>query len=111
MLFALGSFAFMAAIADLVNPSWIVDNSILGGGVDWFWYGFFDLIVAIGAFYAGYAIWAGQAGGYFVGLLFSTLAVMRWFVLILAAPLWSVTMVVLWCLVVYGLVKTQDYPV
>ena len=99
MMLALGSFAFMAAVAGVLNGSWIVDSSILGPRVDWFWYGFFDLL------------WAGRAGGYVIGLVFSTLSVMRWFLLVLVAPLWSVTMVVMWGLVVYALLKTEDHPV
>ena len=111
MMFGLGTFALMAGIADLVNSSWIQDYSIFGDRLDWFWYGFFDLLVAIGSFYAGWAIWTGRAGGYIVGLLFATLSAGRWFLLIPAAPIWSVTMAVLWCLVVYALIKTEDYPV
>ena len=111
MMLGLGTFALMAGIADLVNSSWILDYSIFGDSLDWFWYGFFDLIVAIGSFYAGWAIWTGRGGGYAVGLIFATLSAGRWFLLIPAAPIWSVTMAVLWCLVVYALIKTEDYAV
>ena len=111
MMFLLGSFALLAAIADLVNPSWIQDHSIFGDTLDWFWYGFLDLIVAIGSFYAGWAIWKGRVGGYLIGLTFATLSAVRWFLLISTTPIWSVSMVALWCLVIYALVKDEDYPV
>ena len=110
MMFGLGLFALLAATVDLVNSSWIQDYSLFGDRLDWFWYGFFDLLVAIGSFYAGWAILAGRAGGYVLGLLFATLSAGRWFLLIPKAPVWSVTMVVLWCLVVYALVRDESQP-
>ena len=109
MMFGLGTFALMAAAADVVNTSWVKDYSIFGPRLDWFWYGFFDLLVAIGAFYAGYAIWAGRGSGYLLGLIFATLSAGRWFLMIHAAPVWSAAMVVVWCLVIYALVRTEDF--
>ena len=111
MMFGLGTFALMAAIAEALNSSWLLENTLLGARLDWFWYGFFDLLVAIGSFYAGWAIWKGRAEGYLIGLIFATLSAGRWFLLIPAAPIWSVSMVVLWCLVIFALVRTEDYPI
>jgi hypothetical protein len=110
MMFGLGTFALLAATADLVNSSWIQDYSIFGDRLDWFWYGFFDLLVAIGSFYAGWAILTGRAGGYVLGLLFATLSAGRWFLLIPTAPVWSITMVVVWVLVIYALTRPEDQP-
>ena len=110
-MFGLGTFALMAAIADTVNSSWIQDYSILGARLDWFWYGFFDLLIAIASFYAGWAIWTGRTSGYVIGFIFATLSAGRWFLLIPAAPIWSVSMVTLWCLVIYALIKSEDYPI
>ena len=110
MMFGLGTFALLAATADLVNSSWIQDYSLFGDRLDWFWYGFFDLLVAIGSFYAGWAILTGRVGGYVLGLLFATLSAGRWFLLIPKAPVWSITMVVVWILVIYALTRPEDQP-
>jgi hypothetical protein len=109
MMFGLGTFSLFAAIAELLNSSWLLENTLLGTRIDWFWYGFLDLLVAIGSFYAGSAILTGRAGGYVIGLIFATLSAGRWFLLIPKAPIWSVTMVVIWCLVIYALARTVDY--
>ena len=111
MLFGLGTFALMAGLADVVNHSWVLDNTIFGARLDWFWYGLFDLIVALGSFYAGWALMSGRVEGWLIGLIFATLSATRWFLLILAAPFWSLAMVVVWCLVIYALTKTKDLAV
>ena len=110
MMFVLGTFALLAAIAGALDSSSILNNTIFGTRLDWFWYGLFDLLVAIGSFYAGWAIWTRRADGYVGGLTFATLSAGRWFLLLPAVPIWSVSMVVLWCLVIFALVKTLDIP-
>ena len=109
MMFGLGTFALMAAIAEVLSSSWLLENTLLGPRSDWFWYGFFDLIVAIGSYFTGWAILTGRAGGFVIGLIFATLSAGRWFLLISKAPLWSVAMVVIWGLVVYALLRTRKY--
>ncbi len=111
MMFGLGTFALMAFLADILNSSWLMDSTLFGARLDWFWYGFFDGLVALGSFYAGYAILTKRGAGFVIGLLFATLSTARWFLLILRAPIWSITMVVLWCLVIYALTRVEDYPI
>lgn len=108
MMLGLGTFALLAAIADALGSPYLLENTLLGSRVDWFWYGLFDLLVAVGSYYAGWAIIKGRAGGYVIGLIFATLSAGRWFLLIPRAPIWSVTMVVIWCLVIYALVAHRD---
>jgi hypothetical protein len=108
MMFGLGTFALMAAIADVLNNAWIVDNSIFGNRLDWVWYGFFDLLVALGSFYAGWTLGTGRMASPVIALIFATLSAGRWFLLIFKAPFWSITMVVVWCLVIYALTRIQD---
>jgi hypothetical protein len=109
MMFGLGTFVLVAAIAEALSSSWLLENTLLGARIDWFWYGFFDLLVAIGSFYAGWAILTGRAGGFMLGFIFATLSAARWFLLVPIAPLWSAIMVGLWVLVIYALIKTSDY--
>jgi hypothetical protein len=92
-----------------VSEAFPIASSIFGPRLDWFWYGICDLVVAIGAFHPGYAIWAGRGSGYLVGPIFAKLNAGGWFLLMWAAPVRSATMVVIWCLVIYALVRTEDF--
>ena len=109
MMFGLGGFALLAAIADFTNSSWIEGYSVLGDKLDVVWYGFLDLIVGLTAFYAGFAIWKGTRGGYWLGIVFSTLSTLRWFLFMPGAPIWAMTMVTIWVLVTYGLATNPDH--
>lgn len=109
MMWGIAVFAFTAAIAGLFNNSFIYENSALGQKWDWIWYGMFDMLTAIVAAYAGYAIWNMQRIGFILGLIFATASAGRWFLFIPGVPLWSLTMVVLWILVVYGLIRDRKH--
>lgn len=61
------------------------------------------------AFYAGFAILKGTRGGYWLGILFATISMLRWFLLMPGAQLWSVTMVASWVLVAYGLATNPEH--
>ena len=89
MMFGMGGFALLAAIADFVNPAWILDRSILGNTLDFLWYGIFDLVIAIGAVYAGYAILRGQKVGFWLGVIFASLGALRWFLFVPGMPIWD----------------------
>ena len=107
MLFGVGLFAAMTACAGFLNTSLVQEYSMLGESIDWIWYGLFDGLVALIAFYAGYAIWSRRKIGYWLGLIISTLSAARWFLFIPSAPLWSLMMVGIWLLTVYGLIKDR----
>lgn len=109
MLFGVGLFAATAACVGLLNTSMVHEYSLLGDAVDWIWYGLFDGLMALVAFYAGYAVWSGKKIGYWLGLIISTLSVARWFLFIPGAPLWSLSMVGIWLLTIYGLIKDRKY--
>ena len=107
MLFGVGLFAAMTACAGFLNTSLVQEYSMLGESIDWIWYGLFDGLLALLAFYAGYAIWSRRKIGYWLGLIISTLSAARWFLFIPSAPLWSLMMVGIWLLTVYGLIKDR----
>ncbi len=109
MMFGISLFAATAACAGFVNNSLIYEYSLLGTFFDWIWYGIFDGLIAIVTLYAGYSIWRGQKLGYWLGLIFATLSAGRWFLFIAGAPIWSLTMVVVWLLVIYGLIHDRKY--
>ena len=47
--------------------------------------------------------------GFILGLIFATLSAGRWFLFIPAFPIWSLSMVIVWILVMYGLIKDADH--
>ena len=109
MMFMLAGFASIAALAGLVRPE----------GFDGFWiqtetvglvaYGLFDLILAIGAFYAGLRILKGGIVGFGLGLIFAAMGAARWFLLIVSAPVAALVVSFLWFLVIVGLLMNVDY--
>ena len=80
---------------------------MIGDRLDSIWYGLYDGLTAIVAFVAGFAIWQGRKIGFWLGLIIATLSAARWFMFIQAIPLWSLAMLVIWLLVVYGLIHDR----
>ena len=109
LMFGIGGFTLLSAIADFVNPGWIEGLSIFGDRLNSVSYGIIDLIIALVAFYAGFDILQGGKTGYWLGIIFSTLNALRWFLFIEGAPILALTMAFVWMLVAYGLATNQDY--
>ncbi|MFC2030451.1 hypothetical protein ACFLWA_06980 [Chloroflexota bacterium] len=109
MMFGLGGITLLAGIADFSNSAWMQNLSILGDNIDASYFGILDLIIALSCLYAAMAIWRGTRGGYWLGLIFSTLSMLRWFLLMPGAPIWSLTMAAVWCMVAYGLATNADH--
>ena len=109
MMFGMGGFALLMAIAEFTDSSLLAGYSILGDTLDFIWYGAFDLLAAIAAFYAGFDIWRGGKIGYWIAIVAATLNVLRWFLFIPGVPVWALTMVALWALVIYGLSASSEY--
>jgi hypothetical protein len=109
LMFGIGGFTLLSAIADFVNPGWIEGLSIFGDRLNSVSYGIIDLIIALVAFYAGFDILQGGKTGYWLGIIFSTLNVLRWFLFMPGAPILALTMAFVWMLVAYGLAMNQDY--
>jgi hypothetical protein len=109
MMFVLAGFALIAALAAVVKPE----------GFDGFWirtetvglvaYGLFDLILAIGAFYAGQQLLKGGIVGFGLGLVFAAMGAARWFLLIVSAPVLALVVSFLWFLVIVGLLMNVDW--
>jgi len=108
MMFGISGFAFVAALNGFMNPDWIKYTNI-GFTWDLLWFGIFDLLISLGALYAGYDLLRGGSLGLIIGLVFATLSAIRWFLLIPAVPFFAITMITIWILVTYGLASNQDY--
>jgi len=108
MLFGVSMFAFMSMCIGWGVPN-ILQYTAFGLTIDWLWYGLFDGLTAIVAFFAAGAVWQGRKIGYYLGLIIATLSAGRWFLFIPAVPFWGVTMMIVWILVVFGLVRDREY--
>ena len=107
MLFGVSLFAFMAMCIGWGVPN-MLQYTAFGMTVDWLWYGLFDGLTAIVAFIAASAVLQGNRIGFYLGLIVATLSAGRWFLFIPAVPFWGLTMLVVWILVVYGLLRDRD---
>jgi hypothetical protein len=108
MLFGVSMFAFLAMCIGWGVPN-MLQYTAFGMTVDWLWYGLFDGLTAIVAFFAAGAVWQGRKIGYYLGLIIATLSAGRWFLFIPAVPFWGAIMLVVWVLVIYGLVRDREY--
>ncbi len=108
MLYGVSVFAFMAMCIGWGVPN-TLQFSAFGMKVDWLWYGIFDGLTAIIAFFAAGAVWKNMKFGYYLGLIIATLSAGRWLLFIPAEPFWGVAMLVIWALVIYGLIRDREY--
>lgn len=109
MMFVLAGFALIAALAALFKPEGFEGFWIQTQVVGLVAYGLFDLLVAIGAFYAGMRILKGEIVGFGLGLVFAAMGAARWFLLIVSAPVAALVVAFLWFLVIVGLLLNVDY--
>jgi len=108
MLYGVSLLAFTALCIGWGVPN-MLQYSAFGMKVDWVWYGIFDGFTGIVAFLAAGAIWKNMKIGYTLGLIIATLSAGRWFLFIPAVPFWGVTMLVIWVLVIYGLIRDRKH--
>ena len=109
MMFLLAGFALIAALVAVVKPESFDGFWIRTETVGLVAYGLFDLILAIGAFYAGRQILKGGIVGFGLGLVFAAMGAARWFLLIVSAPVLALVVSFLWFLVIVGLLMNVDY--
>jgi hypothetical protein len=106
MLFGVSVFAFTAICTGWFVPDYL-KFSALGKAVDWMQYGLFDGLTALIALAAAAAIIQGRRIGFWPGLIYATRSAGRWFLFIPAVPFWGLTIVVIWILVSYGLIRDR----
>jgi hypothetical protein len=107
MLLLVGTFNIIDGIAAIANSDYIV-NQLLFANLDaWGW---FFLIWGIIQVFAGLAIWRGATWGVIAGIVtafFNAIAQLSW---MQAYPVWSICILVLDILVLYGLVAYGFRP-
>jgi hypothetical protein len=109
MLILLGGFELLVAITEFFRFAWgtlpnIAD--VLGYSIFW---GVLDVLYAFVLVYSGFALLQGQAVGRLVALIVAVFAAIRWFFYLWYVPWASVVVIGICLLIIYGLVRNEDY--
>ena len=110
MMFVLGGFHILLAISEFVNSSWVLSRLDVELFIPiLFIWGIVDLIIGSLAVYAGVSLLRGGTFGLATGYIFASLGIIRWLFHIPVSPVLAVVVIALNVLVIYGLVKHEDY--
>jgi hypothetical protein len=110
VLFAVGFLRIISAIyyfADSARVSPLLDNGAFSTHL--FLWGLWDLGIAGLAFLAGYSVLQGNEFGRIVAYAWAILVIVQSFLIIAWTPWFAAGMLILACLVVYGLAATSDW--
>jgi len=108
VMFSVGFLRIISGISYLSDSHKVNDFTLgLFGDNLWAW-GLWDLLIAILALYAGYSLLGGGAFGRVVAYIWGILVIVNGFLVIGIAPWFSVTMITLAVLVVWGLAVSGD---
>ena len=106
LLFAVGFFRIISAIAYFANSRKLNDlTNGLFGSHTWAW-GLWDLIIAAVAILAAFSIMTGGGFGRVMGYIFGVLVIVQGFTVINLAPWYGAIAIAIGVLVVYGLAST-----
>jgi hypothetical protein len=110
MMFALGGFHVLLAISEFARSTWVLSRLdielFITSLIVW---AIIDLLIGAIALYAGVSILRGGTFGLITGFVFADISVIRWLLYILVSPLLAIVIIVLDCLVIYGLAEHADY--
>lgn len=109
MLFIVGAFQVVFAIAEFANAAWITGSTYGSfGGYLWLW-AILDLLLAIVPIYAGYDLLQGGSFGFIIGVVLAGISAIRWFFYIPAQPILALVVIAVDILIIYGLTSSADY--
>ncbi|HEX2300268.1 MAG TPA: hypothetical protein VHH34_17445 [Pseudonocardiaceae bacterium] len=104
MMIILGTFQVLAGLAALFNDGYyIVTSNDLLISVDYTAWGWVHLVIGVLILAASFGILAGQAWARLVGIVFAGLSAIINLGFLAAFPVWSVVMIALDIIVIYGL--------
>ena len=108
MLLMLGGFELVLAITEFFKYAFGTLPPLVGSNYNIFW-GALDVLYALVLLYSGFALLQGQAVGRLVGLIVAVFAAIRWFFYLWYIPWASVVVIGICLLIIYGLVRHEDY--
>jgi hypothetical protein len=106
LLFMLGGFELVLAITEFFQYAFGTLPPLVNYSILW---GILDVLYALVLLYAGYALLQGQAVGRLVALIVAVFAAIRWFFYLWYVPWASVIIIGICLLIIYGLVRNEDY--
>jgi uncharacterized membrane protein HdeD (DUF308 family) len=107
MLFLVGCLNIIDGLAALRNSAYVADHVLFSSLHAWGW---FFLIWGIVQLVAAFAVYRGAGWGIVVALISVFFNAIAHLSAAQAAPIWSITIVVLDVLIIYGLVSQANRP-
>jgi hypothetical protein len=108
ILFSVAFLRVISGIAYLSDSIKVADVSNGLFGDDLFWWGLWDLLIAVLAGYAAYSLLSNGAYGRVVGYVWAVVAIVQAFLIISWAPWFGAAMIAVAILVLYALTITGD---
>ena len=108
MMFVVAGFEALAALLAFAGTGWWVTSAGELVYASFAFWGIVDMLIAIIALYAGIDILRRGEFGLFVGYLCAVVGVIRWLVVIPAAPVLAVVVIALCVMVIYGLARYSE---
>ena len=108
LLFMLGGFEFVLSVTEFFRYAFGTLPTLVNVNYSIIW-GLIDALYAIVLLYAGYELLRGQQVGRLIALIVAVFAAIRWFFYIWYIPWASVIVIGICLLVIYGLVRHEDY--
>ena len=109
VMFLVAGFHGLMAISEFTNSAWLNDIPTGFFTENLIVWGIIDVIIAVVAFYTGYAILKGDLSGRYLGYIIAILSAIRWFMILPAAPVMGLIIIVLDIIVLFGLATNDSY--
>jgi hypothetical protein len=109
VMFSVAGLRVISGIAYLADSTRVANVS--GGlfGDNLFWWGLWDLAIALLALYAGYSLLSGNTFGRVVGYIWAIVSIIESFLILDYAPWFGAAALALAVLVIYALSTTDEY--
>lgn len=103
VMFAFGGVRVISGISYLADSNRVADltSGLFGGNL--FWWGIWDLAIAVLALTGGYSLLQNNEYGRLIGYIFGIVAIVEGFMLLFYAPWYGAFAILLGILVVYAL--------
>lgn len=110
MMVLLGTFLVIAAVTEWAGSSWLSPRAFAVFGSAHAWWGVLDLVLALLAFYAAWALNGRQrVTGRLLALAFAVVSAVRWMFFIPSAPVLGVLVVAIDAVIVWGLTSAREW--
>ncbi|WP_377272632.1 hypothetical protein [Peterkaempfera sp. SMS 1(5)a] len=110
MMVLLGTFLVIASITEWADSDWLTRQQFAVFGSAHAWWAVFDLVTALLAFYAAWALHGRQRlTGRLLALAFAIVSAVRWMFFIPAAPVLGVLVVAIDAVIIWGLTSASAW--